>query len=85
MDIPTFSRLVKSFFEHLRIRPNSLESMVNGVRIVLDEAKLSQLLEMPKEGSSVLRLEDRLDGLKCVLERDDVTGIDLVQANQLSV
>ena len=85
LDIPTFPRLVKSFFENLRIRPNSLESVINGVRIVLDEAKLSQILEMPREGSCVLRLEDRLDGLRCVLEREDVTGIDLVQANQLLV
>ena len=85
LDLQIFPKLVKSFFEHLRVRTHSLESVVNGVRIVLDEAKISQLLEMPMEGSQILRLDDRLEGLKCILEKEDVSGIDLVQANQLSV
>ena len=84
-DLPVFPKLVKSFFEHLRVRTHSLESVVNGVRIILNEAKLSEILEMPMEGIQVLRLEDIIDGLKCILEKDDVTGIDIVQANQLSV
>ena len=49
LDIPIYPRLVKSFFEHLRIRPRHLESTVNGTKIILDEAKLSELLEMPNE------------------------------------
>ena len=85
LDLPVFPSLVKSFFEHLRIKTHSLESTVNGVKIILNEAKLSEILEMPMEGVQVLRLEDRIDGLKCILGREDVTGIDLVQANQLSV
>ena len=40
---------------------------------------------MPREGVQILRLEDRTEGLKCILEKEDVSGIDLVQANQLSV
>ena len=85
LDILTFPRLVKSFFEHLRIRPRHLESTVNGTKIIIDEAKISRILEMLMEGSYILRLENRLEGLKYILEKEDVSGIDLVQANQLTV
>ena len=78
LDIPVYPRLVKSFFEHLKIRPRHLESTVNGTKIILDEAKLSEILQMPMEGVQILRMEDRVEGLKCILEKEDVSGIDLV-------
>ena len=85
LDIPVYPRLVKSFFEHLKVRTSYVESTVNGIRIMLNESKISEILQMPREGVQVLRLEDRAEGLKCILEKEDVSGIDLVQANQLSV
>ena len=85
LEVPVYPRLVKSFFEHLKIWPSYIESKVNGTRIILNEDKISEILQMPKEGVQILRLEDRTEGLKCILEKEDVSGINLVQANQLSV
>ena len=62
-----------------------VESLVKGVHIVLDERRLGHLLEVPRSGICYLNLTDKVEALKCVLERDNANEIEQLVANQLSV
>lgn len=82
LDVPVYPRLVHLFFENLRIGIISIESTVKDVLIVLD-ARIANILEMPRNGLGFLNLENKFDELKVILERDDVMNLKNLQANQL--
>lgn len=63
LEVPTYPRLV---------RESLVESMVKSTLIILDERRIRSILEMPRAGTCVPRIEKKIDGLKCILEREDV-------------
>lgn len=77
--------LIWSFFENMRIGSGSISSIVKEKLIVLDEWWIVNILEMPRNGVWFLSFERKLDGLKVILERENVKNLKTLQANQLSV
>lgn len=73
------------FLKNLRIVTNAIESFMKDTLIVIDEGRLGSILEMPRSGVCVLSLKKKIDGLKVILERDDVNDIKNLQANKLLV
>lgn len=72
MDVPTYPKLVREFFENLRIGISSLECRVKNTLIVIDERRLGNILEMPRFGSCILIIKKKEDRLKVFLERDEM-------------
>lgn len=62
-----------------------MESTIKGSVIVLDERRIKNILEMLRAGTCVPRLEKKLDGLKCIVEREEVNEVANLFSNQLSV
>lgn len=63
----------------------NLESKVKGVWIVLNAARIKQMLWMLTNSSSLDRLDQRWIGLKHILGRDDVEELKEVSSRQLFV
>lgn len=61
-----------------------MESMVKNTLIILDERRIGSILEMPTSSICVHRLE-KIDGLKCILERKYVNEMTNLIANQSSI
>lgn len=55
------------------------------IPFVIDERRLGNILEMLRNGIYVLALMKKIDGLRVILERDDIRNFRNLQANQLSV
>ena len=85
LNIPTYPNLVRTFYEHLIIGEEHIESTIKGKRIIISEASLDSLLEMPIEGYKYLVLKDKMKALRIVLERDDVDENEIVKASSLSL
>lgn len=58
---------------------------MKGVLIAPSQRRLAHILAMPNRGICYLKLENKADGLKCILERDDITDLDILLANQLFI
>ena len=81
LNVLTYPNLVWTFYEHLIIREEHIESIVKGKRIIISEESLGSLLQMPTEGNKFLQLECRSSDLRTIIERDDVDEIGVVTAN----
>lgn len=64
MKVPIYPKLVKTFSENLRINIDAIGSTVKDTLIVIDERRLSSILEMPRLGVCVLALEKKINDLK---------------------
>ena len=53
--------------------------------MVVNEDRLSRILGVPKEGKCFMTLSRKVDGLKAILERSNVTSLKNLQANLLSM
>ena len=53
--------------------------------MVVNEDRLSRILAVPKEGKCFMTLSRKVDGLKVILERRNVTSLKNLQANLLSM
>lgn len=85
LDIPTYPRLVREFFKNLRIGIGSIESRVKDSLIIIDERRLGSLLEMTISRTCILNLKKKKDGLKVVLERNEVKDLGNLYVNKLLV
>ena len=83
--MPTYPSLTREFFENLRVGTGSFDSTVKGVLIVINESRLGQYLEMPWARTCIPKLTNKSEGLKCILEREDVCEIKRLLANQLPI
>lgn len=63
----------------------SIESSIKGTLIILNAQTISNILEMPKISACIPKIDNKFDGLKCILERDEVGEMEYVQENQLSI
>ena len=57
---------MRTFYEHLRVRDDCLESHVKGKKIVITEELLGSLFQMPHTGSKFLELEDKGRALEAI-------------------
>ena len=58
---------------------------MKNIEVMLSQRRLAHLLEMPRAGIYYPSLQNDFDGLRCILERDDVENFDFHKANQLMV
>ena len=54
------SSRVKEFFENLRVGIGSISSTIKGTLIVLDNRRMGSILEMPRVGIYVPKLEKKV-------------------------
>ena len=59
--------------------------MMKGIHIALDERRLGHLLEVPRSGICYLNLTEKIEALKCVLERKNVNENEQLMTNHLSI
>ena len=77
--------MIREFYGSLSRGADGWTATVRGVTFVLTAEVLSQILQIPSSGAVLDVLADRDDGIRCILERDDIRGVTTVIAVQLSV
>lgn len=78
------SQALRDFFENLRIGADSVESRIKDTLIVNVERRLGSIIEMLRSSICIFALKKK-DGLRTVLERDDVRDLRNLSINKLSV
>ena len=73
LEVNIYPDLIREFFENINFEgESSVESIVKGVHISLDERKLGLLLQVPRTRICYLNLPNKSEALKCILERKNV-------------
>ena len=80
-----YPHLIREFYGSLGRGADGWTATVRGVTFILTTEVLSQILQIPSSGAVLDVLADRDDGIRCILERDDIRGVTTVTAVQLSV
>lgn len=62
-----------------------MESIVKNTLIFLNEKRIRTILKMPRSSICVPKRQKKINGLKCILEREDVNEMVNLLANQLLV
>lgn len=75
LEVPVYPKLVHMFFQNIRIGTTSIESAIKDVLIMLDARRIANMLEIPRNGVCFLTLERKLDGLKVILESQDIRNL----------
>lgn len=83
LEVPIYPKFDRMFFENLRIGTECIISSIKGTLIVLDERRINSILAMLRASVCFLALEKKINGLKVILETDDVRNLKNLQANQL--
>ena len=82
---PVYIDLVKEFYANLVFNDGVLRSIIKGVEIILNAARLGRLHQMPCVGSCLDELSRKEDGLRSILRRHDVEGFMKIETKDLSV
>ena len=85
LNVLTYPNLVWSFYEHLIMEEEHVESIVKGKRIIITEESLGSLLQMPTVGNKYLKLNYRSSALRTVFERKNTEEIGSVTISSLSL
>lgn len=83
INILTYPRLVKEFFENLRRISGDITSSIKGIEIILTKAILRQILGVSSLGIMPERLPKRKIGLRYILDLDDIDGTGELIASTL--
>lgn len=83
LEVPIYPKLVRTFYEITRICTEAIfELTIKDTLNVIDERR--NILEMSMIGICVMALKKKIDGLRVILERDDIKDLKNLLANQLS-
>lgn len=85
LEVLIYPKLVRSFFENLRFGAETIESTIEDTLIVIDERRICSILEMHRSRICFLNLKKKINGLRVILEMDDMHDLRNLQANRLYV
>ena len=85
LELSTYPHLIKEFFKNLRLDTKSIESLVKGIEIILDQRRLGHLLQMPSSGLQAVELSNDFDGMRKLLDRNLSKKFDIHNANLMPI
>ncbi|XP_038972044.1 uncharacterized protein LOC120104630 [Phoenix dactylifera] len=85
LDIPTYPNLVRHFYANLKTGIATIESVVKETPILLNPKTLGSLVNIPTSGSTEDFLENRVLGIQYLLGTENVSPLEQISANRLSV
>ena len=85
LDVPTYPRLVREFYDTLAKGFGRFSYRVRGTKITITQTLIGRVLQMSTEGITPSTHFDREYILKLILGRDEFDPLEVISASQLSV
>ena len=77
--------LIREFYGSMATDGIGWSATVRGIEIPVTPEVISRIWRIPLLGTAATTISDRELAFRCILEREDVSGISTVSANQLSL